>query len=121
MGRSFLGIPVLTKTIKPSEDWCCQIQSAGLGKAPAHVQSLLSVQGGRAVHLFQQVPADMQIAPHKYSSAKKRRDMISGRREQAQTHRWTLQSGETSWSLRAWQTLKWMSQYSVLLLEILLP
>lgn len=32
-----------------------------------------------------------------------------------QTHRWTLQSGETSWSLRAWQTLKWMKQYSVLL------
>lgn len=79
MGRSFLGIPVLTpKKKKSSEDWCRQIQTAGLSKPPAHVQSLLSVQGGRAVHLSLQVPADMQINPRKCSSAKKRRDKIGG-------------------------------------------
>lgn len=67
-----------TKKMKSSEDWGRQIQTAGLCKTPAHVQSLLSVQGDRAVHLSLQVPADMQITPHKYSDAKRRRDTIRG-------------------------------------------
>lgn len=84
--------------------------------APPHVQSLLSVRGGRAVRLSPQVPADAQRTPLKYASARRRRGAISGgkRAAGAKTHRRTLQSGEAGWSLRAWQTLKRTRQCSVL-------